>query len=357
MRLDFLTPRIDRLSADGAVEAVHAGALLGRLFRKPVMLLAREMCAFALFEAANLPRNRRRQAARLHARTASPYIAGGAALVKSGEDFGVWWWDLARVAPMIAGHGDVALRPETLAQPAGRDWRIVKLARGYEAQHWRDGGLRASAWRPTRYDEAAWTAFARTQRDARIDAPETPPPAETLPVDTAGEAFSLARTEITREQAIGLGLGALALASTSLFALVLGQTIQTQEAARKIEAETAEIQAATPRQADTMALEGDRRMLASYREIEGRTSPLSAAGAAIGIVAMHDLTPQSLESAEDKVTVTLPYEAVKIVGDLVAEFETSGYFRDVRPRTDAGAKTLVIEMQVREAAPPLSPDA
>ncbi|MBX3478335.1 MAG: hypothetical protein KF910_12045 [Brevundimonas sp.] len=357
MRLDFLTPRIDRLSADGAVEAVHTGALLGRLFRKPVMLLAREMCAFALFETANLPRNRRRQAARLHARTASPYIAGGAALVKSGEDFGVWWWDLARVAPMIAGRGDVALRPETLAQPAGRDWRIVKLARGYEAQHWRDGALRASAWRPTRYDEAAWTAFARTQRDARIDAPETPPPAETLPVDTAGEAFSLARTEITREQAIGLGLGALALASTSLFALVLGQTIQTQEAARKIEAETAEIQAATPRQADTMALEGERRMLASYREIEGRTNPLSAAGAAIGIVAMHDLTPQSLESAEDKVTVTLPYEAVKIVGDLVAEFETSGYFRDVQPRTDAGAKTLVIEMQVREAAPPLSPDA
>lgn len=356
MRLDFLTPRIDRLRADGALEAVHSGALMGRLFRRPVVLLARDLCAFALFETAALPKNRRRQAARLHARTASPYVAGGAALVKSGEDFGVWWWDLARVAPMIAGRGDVSLRPETLAQPVGRDWRIVKLGHGYEAQHWRDGALRASAWRPARYDVAAWTAFARTQRDARVEAPATPPPAVTLPVDLASEAFSLARAEITREQAIGLGLGGLAVASASVFALMLGQTVQTGNEAKKIETETAEIQAATPRQADTLALEGDRRMLASFREIEGRTSPLSAAGAAIGVVAIHDLTPLALDAQEDTLTVTLPYEAVRLADQLVAEFEGSGYFYDVRPRTDAAGQRLLIEAKVREAAPPLSPD-
>ncbi|HRO32484.1 MAG TPA: hypothetical protein PLQ03_03645 [Brevundimonas sp.] len=357
MRLDFLTPRIDRLSADGGLEAVYAGAPLGRLFRRPVVLLARELCAFGLFETANLPRGRRRQAARLHARTASPYVAGGAALVKSGEDFGVWWWDLARVAPMIAGRGQVSLRPETLAQPVGRDWRIVKLARGYEAQHWRDGGLRASAWRAARYDDAAWTAFARTQRDARVEAPATPPPAESLPVDRGGEAFSLARAEITREQAIGLGLGGLALASASLFALILGQSIQTDNKAAEIEGEIAEIQAATPRQADTQALEGERRRLASFREIENRTSPLSAAGAAIGILAIHDLTPIALDAQAETLTLTLPYEAVKVAGDLVAEFEGSGYFHQVEPRTDAAGQRLIIEMQVREAAPPLSPDA
>jgi hypothetical protein len=345
MRLDFLTPRIDRLRADGALEAVHSGAFMGRLFRRPVVLLARDLCAFALFETAGLPKNRRRQAARLHARTASPYVAGGAALVKAGDDFGVWWWDLARVAPMVAGRGNVALRPETLAQPTGRDWRIVKLERGYEAQHWRDGALRASAWRLAKYDEAAWVAFARTQRDAPVEPPRTPPPAETLPIDLAGEAFSLARAEITREQAIGLGLGGLALVSASIFALVLGQTVQT----------IAEIQAATPRQADTMALEGERRRLASFREIESRTNPLSAAGAAIGVIAIHDLTPLALDAQEDVVTVTLPYDAVRIADDLVAEFEGSGYFFDVQPRTDAAGQRLIIEAKVREAAPPLSP--
>lgn len=357
MRLDFLTPRVDRLRADGALEAVYAGGPLGRMFRRPVVLLSRDLCAFALFETAALPRNRRRQAARLHARTASPYVAGGAALVKAGEDFGVWWWNLAQVAPMVVGRGNISLRPETLAQPIGRDWRIVKLSRGYEAQHWRDGALRASAWRPTRYDEAAWTAFARMQRDARVEAPNTPPQAETLPVDLGAEAFSLARAEISREQAIGMGLGAVALASASLFALILGQSIQTGNEAEKVEAEVAEIQAATPRQADTLSLEGDRRTLASFREIEGRTSPLSAAGAAIGIIAIHDLTPLAIDAQEEMITITLPYDAVKIVDDLVAEFEGSGYFFDVQPRTDAAGQRLLIEAKVREAAPPLSPGA
>ena len=39
---------------------------------------------------------------------------------------------------------------------------------------------------------------------------------------------------------------------------------------------------------------------------------------------------------------------------LIAEFENSGYFYEVRPRTEATTQTLVIEMKVREAAPPLS---
>ena len=54
-------------------------------------------------------------------------------------------------------------------------------------------------------------------------------------------------------------------------------------------------------------------------------------------------------------TVTLPYDAVRIADDLVSEFETSGYFHQVQPRTDAAGQRLIIEMQVRQAAPPLSP--
>ena len=63
------------------------------------------------------------------------------------------------------------------------------------------------------------------------------------------------------------------------------------------------------------------------------------------------------EAVISRVRIGAPYEAVKVAGDLVAEFEGSGYFHQVEPRTDAAGQRLIIEMQVREATPPLSPDA
>ena len=135
MHLSFLTPRVERLSAEGRFEPLHPGGAIGR-FRRPVVLLDRSLCTFARLETAALPRGRRRQAARLHARLASPYVTGGAALVKAGADFGIWWWDLDRVELEVAerfGPGGASLRPETLAQPAGEGFRIVRLAVGYEA--------------------------------------------------------------------------------------------------------------------------------------------------------------------------------------------------------------------------------
>lgn len=355
MPLDFLTPRVERLSADGAFETLHEGGVLGRL-RRPVVLLARELTSFSLFETAQLPASRRRQAARLHARTASPYVVGHAALVKTGGDFGVWWWDLERVAPMIEARYGVqvpAVRPETLAQPAGRGWRIVRLARGYEAQLWRDGGLVASAWRRERYDPAAWQAFTRVQRGAEA-APDQPPPAETLPLDFNGEAFSLARAEISREQALGMAAAGFALAMTCAALFLAGQGLGLKAGAEEIETETADIRSATPGGGALAGLEGDRRRLAAFRELEERTSPLSAAGAAIGVAALSDLSPMGVEAEGDVVTVTLPYSAIRQADALIAEFEASGYFHDVRPRTDGANSRLVMEMRVREAAPPLT---
>ena len=45
---------------------------------------------------------------------------------------------------------------------------------------------------------------------------------------------------------------------------------------------------------------------------------------------------------------------VGIADSLIADFEGSGYFYDVRPRTDSQNQKLVIEMKTREAAPPLT---
>ena len=99
-------------------------------------------------------------------------------------------------------------------------------------------------------------------------------------------------------------------------------------------------------------LDAERRRLAAYAEVEAQTNPLSAAGAAIGIVAFHDLTPTALESESGTLTMTLPYSAVSLADTLIADFEGSGYFYDIRPRTDAQNQRLVIEMKIREAAPP-----
>src|SRR5690606_37656970 len=146
------------LSADGALSVVHAGGAIGRVLRRPVLLLARDLCAFGLFSTAALPRRRRRQAAMLHARLAAPYLRAGSALSKAGDDYGVWWWDAARVEALLAAQegltGAPVLTPETLAQPRGEGWRIVRLMQGYEAQLWRDKALVASAWRRDRYDPA-----------------------------------------------------------------------------------------------------------------------------------------------------------------------------------------------------------
>ncbi len=354
MQFPFLTPRVERLLADGSFQAVHEGGVIGR-FRSPVVLLSRGMCAFSLFEAAALPRAHRRQAARLHAQVASPYVAGTAMLVNAGQDFGIWWWDLERIAPMIQaryGTARPAVRPETLAQPLGAGWRIVQLTEGSEGQFWNAGTLRASGWRKDRYDAAAWTAFARQVRGA--EPPETIPPHQPMPIALDSEAFSLARTEITREQAIGMGLAGVATTVAAVVMFMLGQGATLRNDAQTIEAEALEIRAATPRASDTQGLELSQQRLVAYRTAEERTNPVSAAGAAIGIAALYDLTPRAVDIDEGILTLTLPYVATRSIDSLVDEFEGSGYFFDVRPRTDVANDALIIEMQVREAAPPLT---
>lgn len=357
MQLDFLTPRVERLSAAGAWTTLHPGGAIGRL-RTPVVLLARELTVFSRFDTAALPKNRRRQAARLHARTGAPYLNAASLVVKSGADFGLWWWDIDRVDAMVRqrwGGQIPALRPETLAQPAGKGWRVVRLAEGHEAQYWRDGQLQASAWRRDRFDAAAWAAFTRVQRGAE-DAPETPPAPQALPIDYDGPAFALATAEITRDQMIGAAGGALATTAVCAALLLAGQGLRLSADADEIEDETAEIQAQTPRAGALQGLEANRRRLAAYRQVEEQTSPLSATGAAIGIVAIHDLTPLALDAQADALAVTLPYSAVGAADSLIADFEQSGYFYDVQPRTDAQNQRLVMEMKIRESAPPLSAD-
>lgn len=357
MHLPFLIPRVERLRADGELEYLRAPEALGGL-RSPIVLLARDLCTFTLFETSSLPPSRRLQAARLHARASSPYVAGGSRLIRCGNDYGIWWWDLERITPLLAGKAisnTAALRPETLSQPSGSGWRIVHLADGYEAQYWSTGGLKASTWRRDRFDQAGWSAFTRLVRGA-TEAPDTPPVPQRLPIAPDSEAFSLVMAELSRNQLLGLAAGSAATVLAGVTVFMLGQGMALRSDVETIRSETEDLRLATPRAGLTAQLETNRQRLVAYRQVEERTNPISAAGAAIGIVSLYDLTPTALEVVDGVVTMTLPYEASRRADDLVSEFEGSGYFFDVRPRTDAAGQSLIIEMQVREAAPPLSLD-
>ena len=359
MQLDFLTPRVERLSADGAIDVIHPGGVIGRLLRRPVLLLSRDLCAFGLFQTAALPRGRRRQAALLHARVSAPYVRSGSALSKAGEDFGVWWWDADRVEALLASTNAISrplISPETLAQPRGDGWRIVRVKLGYEAQLWRGKALLASAWRQQRFDPTAWSAFVRLQRDSDT-APEAPPSPVALPIAFGNrDAFALAPVELTREQTALIASGGAAFASLCFGAFLLGQGHQLSRDTEQIEIETSEIRAATPRAEAIRNLDASQKKLIAYRAIEEQTSPLSIAGAAIGILAFHDLTPTSLNAEAETLSFVLPYAAIDKIAPLVDELEGSGYFYDVQPRADGTAQTLTLEMKVRETAPPLTPE-
>lgn len=354
--MNFLTPRIELIDADMGFETLHEGGVLGRL-RPPIVLISRRYCTFKLFNAANLSRRQAANAARIHARTAAPYLNSGMLLTRLKSGYGIWWWDMARIGAALAerfpGQRPM-IRPETLAKPRGAGFRIVRLDSGFEAQHWSAGGLSASAWRQDAFDAASWRAFVG---GLRTSAPEIPPSPQTLPWTVSHEAFSPLKTEIRPDQIPMLAGSAFALAAAAMACFWFGQGEAIRSEREKVSDDIAAIRLATPKSpAADASVSRQRKMLASYREIDERTNPLSAAGAAIAVAGLYDLEPQVLDASEETVSMSVPYEeGLAVVEDLSRELEVSGYFHDVRPRSDATRRNLIIEMKVRPAAPPLEP--
>ena len=182
------------------------------------------------------------------------------------------------------------------------------------------------------------------------------PTVQSLPLSFSAPAFALSPNDLSREQLAGVIVGVVAFTCLSLAVLFMGQGSRLAEESKAIEAQAAVIQGATPRSSGTNDLEHDRRKLIAFAEIENRTSPLSAMGAAISIASYHDISPTSLEAEQGSLTMTLPYSSVNLADVLIADLEQSGYFYDVRPKTDAANQRLVIEMKTKDGAEPLSVD-
>lgn len=346
----FLAPPLELLTADGAFHELEVPGAAS--WRRPIVLLARELCSFELFEPAGASGAAAAAAARLYARTGAPFTEPGGLVRRSGDAFGIWWWDMARIGPQLQarfGAGWPQLAPETLAQPPGQGWRIVRASSGYEAQCWRGGTLIGSSWRHDRFDDTAWSAFARVQRGASEPAPATPPPVQQLPlsgdVDLGLSSFSdLSPADLGRIAAVVAASGLLAAA-----ALFTGQGWRLNLLAGSAEHQAATLRASTPRTAARD--QGAVQRLAAFRKLSARPNPASALTTALDVLQLYAVKPTGFEADASSLTLTLPYSAIGDVDKIALELEDSGAFTDVRPLTDDRSQTIELQMRLKGAGP------
>jgi hypothetical protein len=346
----FLTPPIDLLTAEGEFVALAAGAG----WRRPIVLLARELCSFAWFEPS-AKGGAAGQAARLYASANAPYLNPGMMLRRSGSGYGVWWWDADSVEPPLgARFGDARpqVAPETLAQPLGAAWRIVRLASGFELQAWRGRALVASSWRRATPTAADWAAFTRLQRDAAVAPPAEPPSPQALPLSPD---FSLGgpELELTPTSAARLAAAGSALLLAALAAFWAGQGMRLGGLAAHLEAARGALQQTGPTQRSADA--GALRRIAAYDALAARPDAMAALQTALAVMRRHDVAPRSFAIDGAQVSVTAPYAALPKVAAITDDLQATGAFSDVRPLTDSAAGTIRLEMTLAGAAGPASP--
>jgi len=360
MPLTFLTPPQVLLTPEGRFEPIDAGGVLAQA--RPDVWLARSLCAYQFFDPGAARGSAAWAAARLHARSAAPFIDAGSLVGRSGRGFSIWWWDHARVAPALAerfGDRAPAVAPEIFAPPIGGGWRVLRLADGVEAQSWRNGALVASSWRRTGFDAPAWDAFVRIQPE-RGDAPAEPP----APVAGFRAPFPRAQaggTAISPEQLLRAAPAALVLLLLTLTAFWLGQGLKLRADSQELERVAAlERQVAPTRSGTAQAPQGATaaRRLAAFTALSDRPNLVAALGVATRILQLYGVGVEGVDAQGDELDLTLPYSAISGVDRIAREMEASGVFTDVRPITNAADHTLQLRMRLtgRTESAALNPD-
>jgi hypothetical protein len=352
MPRSFLAPPIELLSADGRLAAMDAG---GAPWRRPLVLLARELCSFEWFGIPGGARAPTAQAARLYARANSPFLSPGMLIRRAGAGFGIWWWDRERIDPWLAealGEAGVTVAPETLAQPTAADWRIVRLASGFELQCWRGKALIASSWRSAAPDAADWSAFARQVRFPPSPAPSLPAP-QTLPIASDFGLGSAGGMELTPTSAAMIAAGALAVMLAGASAFWVGQGLRLGGLADQAGRQAAAEHAAVTQPASDVAAQ---QRLAAFRALANRPDPIAGLGVALEVLRAHGVTARSFAVDGPVLTVTAPYAALDKVDAVTAALEGTGQFSDVRPLPDSAAGAIKIELTMKGAAAAPAPN-
>ncbi|MEI9964245.1 MAG: hypothetical protein WDM92_05675 [Caulobacteraceae bacterium] len=339
----FLNRPVDLLTATGSFEPVVEGAA----WRRPCVVLARELCSFEFYTPSAGVGVAGLAAARLHARSAAPFGNAGWLVRRGGGGYGVWWWDKARIDPWLQdrfGQAPVQVFPETLAQQPGDGWRIVRSGQGFEAQHWKDGALVSSAWQRRPFDAESWTAFARMQRNPAEPPPDLPPPATRSPLtgapSAAFELEALSPETIPRVAALA---GVIAVVALTTF--WMGQGLRLRALAEADGREAARLRASSPASSTSQDRSAALR-IAAFRRLSDRPDMLAALGTALGIARLYGAEPESFDIDSASLTLTMPYSAMSSIDRIAAEMEASRQFADPRPTTDPATGTIQLRMRL-----------
>jgi len=331
------------LTPDGRFEPVDPGSSL--LPGPPCVWLARGLCAHAVFDPGPARGAAAWAAARLHARTAAPFLEAGARVERSGGGFSIWWWDQALVGPALAARfGDhrPPLAPETFQPPAADGWRVLRLGAGFEAQLWRGGGLAVSAWRRAPFDTAAWHALTRSLA-AQGEAPRDPPdpivaPRAAFPRTRPLEDLLAPRRLLARAPAIA---AVLLLTATAFW---LGQGLRLRSLAEDSEKVVALERAAAPPPAAS-ARTATRR-LAAFQALADRPRVLDGLAVAVRVLQLYGMEIEAVDAQGDELTLTLPHAAIGGIDRIAREMEATGAFTDVRPISNAADRTIQLRLRL-----------
>ncbi len=345
------------LTPDGRFETVEAGGALAP--GRPEVWLARPMCAHQFFDPGAARGAAAWAAARLHARSAAPFVSAGALVERSGGGFSVWWWDRDRVEPALVerfGDRPPAAAPELFLPPLGDGWRVLRSGDGFEAQFWRDGGLIGSLWRRTPFDRADWQAFTRVQPGA-ADAPADPP-AAVVGFRAPFPRRNAAGPALSSGQLLRAAPAAATLLLLTATAFWLGQGLKLRSEGRELARLAAAERLSAPPTvpgADTAA-----RRLAAFSALSSRPNLVAALSVATRILRLYGVGVEAVDAQDDRMDLTLPYSALNGVDRIARDMEASGMFTDVRPITNASDRTIRLRMRLTGRPDPaqaaLNPD-
>ncbi|MDR7334713.1 hypothetical protein [Roseateles asaccharophilus] len=315
------------------------------------------------FRLGGIPAAERLDALRLQVEAWRPFDALAGRLVVAGDEGLAIVWDAVAVERQLQA-ADLSVErcqvlPETLLQVARDDGlHLLRVADGYEAQHWQDGQLRASRWwaKPLSFQD--WQEFVHASgatRDAAGEGHSVPTPhALEIAATTWAKHYSLhasgdASAGLERRAALG---GAVVL---SVVVGALGHQLwdvyrQGNALAEQIaEVKTTAAAVLSARDATTTAL-GEVEKLAAWYAVP---QPIDVIGHLHDALARSGVQIKDLDLEGNKLRLGLQLTAYATRAGIVKDLQAGGWFTDVAEvRADNARGLLVMEMRIAGARPP-----
>lgn len=312
-------------------------------------MVTRALCRYSYYDLASVPVALRESVLQVKLRQPDLYDDMGTAIAWDARGVAVWRWHRPPVQEAIKARrlkiSEQFILPETLFQaPFADGVRLIKLASGYEAQHWQAGVLRHSRWWEGMPNVTDWQAFVRDSGLGLTELGNLPIP-QSLPWQTQP-------WRLTRQLRGGLQWEASAYAM--LFVMLAlpclwfgAETLKNWQALQKIDTEMV------------------RLKKAAQPVIEAREQALQARGRAEQLLAT-DPWPDQLslmakmsevlskntawlsgwDFGQGKVKVTIESTVALSSSALVGDLQETGLFKNASVLAGGGARKAVIEMEV-----------